>query len=238
MSILFSRLAVQSLKKAATLFGADCVLCGAAESGEVCADCTAALQRVGNACPRCAAVLCAFDEPCGACLRHPPAFDAARCAFTYRFPLERLVARYKYGGDVAIGKWLASQLANAVMNEPPPDLLVVPPLARERMHERGFNQALEIAKAVGRRLGLRVDAHVVRRARESAPQASLTRRERLANLRGAFRCDARLDGLDIAVVDDVMTTGATAEAMALALKAAGAARVRIWAVARTPEPGR
>src|SRR5512138_2783736 len=111
MSILFSGFAIQSLKKAAALFGADCVLCGAAGSGEVCADCSAALERVETACPRCAAVLSAFDDRCGACLHRPPAFDGARCAFIYRFPLERLVARYKYGGDVAIGKWLALELA-------------------------------------------------------------------------------------------------------------------------------
>ena len=238
MSILFPGLAIQSLKKAATLFGADCVLCGAAGSGQVCVDCTAALDRAEHACPRCAAVLPTAHERCGSCLQRPPAFDAVRCVFAYRFPLDRLVARYKYGGDVAIGKWLALELATAVADEPRPDLVVVPPLARGRMHERGFNQALEIAKVVGRRLGLRVAAHAVRRAREGAPQASLTRRERLVNLRGAFRCDARLEGLDIVVVDDVITTGATAEAMALALKGAGAARVRVWAVARTPQPGR
>lgn len=160
------------------------------------------------------------------------------CVFAYRFPLERLVARYKYGGDVALGKWLGLQLAERVRHEPRPRLLVVPPLARARMHRRGFNQALEIAKVVGRQLAVRVDANAVSRVREDVAQASLTRRERLANLRGAFRCDVRMDGADVAVVDDVMTTGATAEAMAAALKAAGAARVRIWAVARTPQPGR
>ena len=237
MSIFSRTSAIQALGKVAVLLEADCVLCSATGTGEVCDDCAASLERAPTACPRCAAVL-PIAQQCGRCITHPPTFDAATCVFTYRFPLERLVARYKYGGDVALGKWLALQLTHAVANEPRPDLLVVPPLARDRMHRRGFNQALEIAKVVGRRLALRVDARAVRRIREDVAQASLARRERLANLRGAFRCDGRLDGLDIAVVDDVMTTGATAEAMAIALKAAGAARVRIWAVARTPEPGR
>jgi predicted amidophosphoribosyltransferase len=111
-------------------------------------------------------------------------------------------------------------------------------VTRARLHERGFNPAGEIAKVVARTCGVRLDQGLVVRAREQAPQAGLTRRERLANLHGAFRCPSALPGRDVALVDDVMTTGATADAIARELKAAGAARVRVWALARTPEPGR
>jgi predicted amidophosphoribosyltransferase len=114
----------------------------------------------------------------------------------------------------------------------------VPPLGRARLRERGFNQALELAKALGRQLSVPVASRAVARVHEAAPQAGLTRAARRANLRGAFRCVTALRDADVAIVDDVITTGATAEAMAQALAAAGTRSVRVWAVARTPEPGR
>jgi ComF family protein len=147
------------------------------------------------------------------------------------------VQRFKYAGDLAIGRWLGRQLAERAAREAPPELLVAPPLTKARLRERGFNQALELAKVAGSRLGLRCSLHAVRRRHEAVPQAGLSRGARLANLRDAFECREPVRGLDVAVVDDVLTTGATAEAMARALHRAGAARVRVWAVARTPDPG-
>jgi ComF family protein len=237
MSIFSPARAIQALNYlAGSAIASDCLLCGAMGKGEVCEACDASFERVAQACPCCALPL-AESRRCGACLSHPPAFDAAIALFAYRFPLERLMHRFKYGGDLACGKWLASELASRVAHETPPQLLVVPPAARERLHRRGFNPAAEIAKVVARRARARLAPHLVRRVREQAPQAGLPRRERVANLRGAFVARTPLAGLDVVVVDDVMTTGATAEAMARALKDAGAATVRIWVVARTPEPG-
>jgi ComF family protein len=175
---------------------------------------------------------------CGQCLRHPPAFDAARAALLYRFPVDRLVLRFKACGDFAAGRWLAGELARATLHLDAPDLLVAPPLAASRLRERGFNQALELARAVGRARGIRVDARAMVKARETPLQASLDRRARLANLRDAFQVRAAVAGLHVAIVDDVMTTAATAEALAGALKQAGAAHVSAWVAARTPDPRR
>jgi ComF family protein len=122
--------------------------------------------------------------------------------------------------------------------EPGPQLIVVPPLSPARLRARGFNQALEIARVVGRRIGVEVSLDAVARRRETASQAALGRRERAANLRGAFACTRALADLDIALVDDVLTTGATADAIARVLKEAGARSVAVWAVARAPEPAR
>jgi ComF family protein len=174
---------------------------------------------------------------CGRCLRAAPAFDLARAAFEYRFPLDRLVQRLKFAGDLAVGRWLGQQLALAVQGEHA-DVLVVPPLARSRLRSRGFNQALELARVVGAARNIFVDPWAVGRIRDTTPQPGLGRRERSANLRGAFRAANTCRGAHVAIVDDVMTTGATAEAMAHALKHAGAASVSAWIVARTPEPGR
>jgi len=197
----------------------DCALCLAGTRGLVCAACEAGLGTDGALAWRAVA------------------FDEAIARFEYRFPLDRLVQRFKYGGDLAIGRWLAERLAERVREAARPDLLAVPPLGPARLRERGFNQALEIARTVGRRLGVPVDARAVARRRDTPPQASLDRRARVANLRGAFACGADVRGRHVAIVDDVLTTGATADAIARVLKAAGAERVSAWAVARAPDPG-
>jgi ComF family protein len=218
------------------LFGQDCLLCAAPSGDEVvCASCESSLPRLQACCPRCAAPL-PVAVLCGACQRSVPRFDAAACAFEYRFPVDRLVHRFKYAGDLATGRWLALQLAARTRHEPRPDLLVAAPLTPARLRSRGFNQAVEIAKPIARALRVRVAIAGVVRTRDTQPQPGLRRRERRANLRGAFRCDLRLSGEHVAVIDDVMTTGATADALAAALHGAGAGHVSIWAVARTPDP--
>jgi ComF family protein len=173
-------------------------------------------------------------EACGRCVRRPPEIEAAAAAFEYRFPVDRVVQRFKFGGDLAAGRWLGLQLAHAVGMAPRPDLLVAPPLAAARLRERGFNQALELAKVVAAERGVRLDPWVVERVRATAPQPGLGGRARRENLRGAFACRGALDGAHVAIVDDVMTTGATADAMARALRDAGASRIDAWVVARTP----
>ena len=190
----------------------------------------------------CALCLAPADAlVCGACLASLPRDDAHStrtvAAFEYRFPADRLVQRFKFAGDLAIGRWLALQLASRVRGEPRPDLLVCPPLTRGRLIERGFNQSVEIARVVGRELGLRHAPRALRKVRETAPQHGLGRRERKANLRGAFRCERPLRGLRVAIVDDVITTGATADALAAVLRGSGARDVVVWALARAPRPG-
>jgi len=187
---------------------------------------------------------------CGACARRlvpcvPDAFlacapidgiDDGAAAFDYRFPLDRLVHRFKFAGDLATGRWLSLQLAEAICERARPDVLVAPPLTDASLRARGFNQAIEIAKVVGARVECRVDLDCIVKVRDTPPQPGLTGRARRRNLRGAFRCERSFDGLHVAVVDDVITTGATMAAVAEALRGRGAARVSAWAVARTPGP--
>jgi len=215
---------------------ADCLFCGAASDSAACAACVDALPRIARPCPRCGLAL---EErgPCGRCVQRVPPFDAVAARFAYRFPIDRAVLRFKFAGDLAMGRWLALELAAHVEGRERPQLLVAPPTTRERLARRGFDPALEVARRIGRRLGVKCDPGAVARLRDTAHQPGLTRRSRRANLRGAFRCTRDLRGLHVAVVDDVVTSGATAEAMAIALREAGAARVEVWAVARTPQPG-
>ena len=243
MSIFSARAAEQLPAKQAVaaawgrLFGQDCTLCGSGTRGELlCAACEQGLPRVASACVRCALPLRGAPA-CGSCLRHPPRFDAAVAAFDYRFPVDRMVQRFKQAGDLAVGAWLARALARRCAQRQRPDVLVVPPLTARRLRERGFNQAAELARTVGHELGIARDVRALRRLRDAAPQKALGARERRANLRGAFHCGARFDGMRVALVDDVLTTGATGEAITHLLKAAGAIHVEVWAVARTPAPG-
>jgi ComF family protein len=173
---------------------------------------------------------------CGACERALPAYGDGDCLapFEYRYPVDRLVRRFKFAGDLALGRWLALRLAAGVRHVPPPDLLIAPPLAPRRLRERGFNQALEVAKIVGMELDIDVALDALEKRVETASQPGLTRRERHRNLRGAFAATRRFDGLHVAIVDDVVTTGATSGILEGVLRGAGARQVSLWALARTP----
>lgn len=239
LSIGSDAFSIRALKKAAVARGAevlgeDCALCGArAHRSLVCDECAADLPWLRECCKSCALPL-PHGGTCCECLRRPPAFEGAMAAFEYRFPIDRLVHRFKFGGDLAIGRWLGEQLAARVRGHGAPDLLVAPPLSPRALRSRGFNQAVELAKAVGGVLGFRAEVAALRKLRETAPQRTLGRRSRQSNLRGAFACELDVRGAHVAIVDDVITTGATAGSVAEALRRAGAASVRLWAAARAP----
>jgi ComF family protein len=212
----------------------DCALCGArCERDVICADCEAALPWLRGACDMCAAPLI-HGVTCGDCLRRRPPIDASIAVFEYRYPLDRLVLRFKSSGDFALGRWLSRHLAERVRSAPRADCIVAVPLAHARLRERGFNQSMEIARRIARRLRVPLIAAGVEKVRATHAQQGLSRRERRANLRGAFRCTRSFADLHVALVDDVVTTGATAEAVARELRRAGAARICVWALARTP----
>jgi ComF family protein len=171
-------------------------------------------------------------QVCGECLSRPPRFARIAVAVSYRFPVDSAILRLKYAADLAVAEPLAALLAEQLAHQPPPDLLVPMPLARSRLRERGFNQALEIARGLSDRLNLRLAIDVCRRTRNTPPQAGLPWDERRRNDRGAFGCSKDLTGTRIAVVDDVLTTGATLDELAGTLLRAGAAEVVGWVIAR------
>lgn len=158
-------------------------------------------------------------------------------AFDYRFPLDRLVHRFKFAGDLAVGDYLGAALAESVAGRPRPDLVLPSPASVARLRERGFNPAAVLARRVARELEVPWHPGILRKVRHTPPQTGLARSSRARNLRGAFRCEG-VEGLRVAVVDDVTTTGATLEALARELRSAGAVRVEGWVVARTPPPGK
>lgn len=185
--------------------------------------------------------VCAIPGPtgdlCGRCLDRPPHFDRVVAPFMYEFPTTVLIRGLKYRGNLACARPLASALAEALDEEPYPDLVIPMPLTRTRLASRGFNQAMEIARRVATEFGLDISLDICRRTRDSAPQAALPWKQRATNVRNAFACDEDVSGKVVAVVDDVLTTGATLNELALALKCRGAREVIGWIAARTPAPG-
>ena len=195
--------------------------------------CTREMPVIDEACPRCA-LASPRNLVCGACLAKPPPFDATIAAWRYAFPADRLLQSFKYAGVLALAEPLASALAEAIerRNALRPDVLVAMPLSARRQRERGFNHAHEIARRLSTRLRIPL-AQLLCRTRDAPPQAGLTLRERARNVRDAFEASAGIAGRTVAIVDDVMTTGATLRAAARAARRAGAVRVDAWVVART-----
>ena len=216
-----------------------CALCnGAAGAALLCSACRASLPRVQRPCRACALPAPDGEEVCGACRGRPPPFWATHAAWVYAFPVDRLVQALKYHGRLAYAEPLADALARAVAGSRAaalPDAVVALPLSRSRQRERGFNQAHEIALRVASALGVPLVAGLAR-ARDAPPQATLAWSARAANVRGAFVGHPRLAGRRIAIVDDVMTTGATLAEAAGAARRAGATSVQAWVVARTLPP--
>jgi len=231
-------LADAARKIASMFFGGSCFLCrGAAARGAVlCAPCLADLPRLGEPrCPRCA-LPSEAGALCGRCLAHPPRYDATFAALEYRFPADVLVHALKFRGELALAPLLAGFLAAEIPAGEWVDLVMPVPLSAARMRERGYNQAMEIARALRPRSDARLTPTLCTRVRDTPVQTELPWAERARNVRNAFQCGRALDGMVVAVIDDVMTTGATLDAIATALKRAGAERVVNWVVARTLPP--
>lgn len=224
-------MAFRPLRRLRALLEQDCILC-AAPSGDApfCAGCALDLPPLGEACPRCAGPG-PGGAVCGRCLADPPSFDATVALWRYGFPVDRLVLALKYGGRLPLARAFGAALAARVAGRQV-DAVVPMPLAPPRLRERGFNQAMEIARALARETGATVASDRVVRVRDTPPQADLPRDARVANVRGAFACAGAVAGESLALLDDVMTTGASLEELAATLKRAGAARVECWVVAR------
>lgn len=238
----------------------ECLLCaGPSLHAPVCVECCDSLPTLpANHCPQCAMPV-ATAENCGRCTACPPHFDATHAVFRYAKPGDRLITALKYSHRLPAAAFLAKQLVQSLQRPralpvrhdglhagircAPPgidtsivasvDVVIGLPLHPQRLARRGFNQSVEIGRRAAKALNIPFSTDLVLRHRYTQPQADLPLKHRRANVRGAFSCPERLAGRRIAVVDDVMTSGATLDEVARTLKRAGAVRVENWVLART-----
>jgi len=219
-----------------------CVLCGGPCGAVcICTGCRKDLPWHGPHCRRCGLPLGSDrDEVCGVCIRRPPPFTRTVCPLRYDFPADRLVQAFKFKRQLAAGRVLSHLLCEAVtqLDAQLSDMLIPVPLHRWRMFTRGFNQAGEMAAYAGRVFQVQVLAGALRRRRNTPAQSGLSRRQRRRNLYQAFDWHGGVKpGRHVALIDDVMTTGATLAECARVLKRAGAKRVDVWVAARAVRAG-
>lgn len=216
-----------------------CLLCGArgAQGRDLCAGCGGDLLPNRPCCPRCALPLAVAAPACGECLDAEPPFAAAWVPFRYAHPLDLLEARFKFSADLAAGRVLASLMLERLAADGPtrPQLIVPVPLHPTRLGQRGYNQALELARPLARATGIPLRHDLLRRVRATPAQTGLDAKARRKNLRDAFEvAPAQALPAHVVLFDDVMTTGATLREAARSLRRAGVQRVDAWALARAP----
>lgn len=216
-----------------------CIVCDGPGSGsrELCEGCRRSLVSNVVCCSRCALPLPATTPLCGQCQTRPPPWHDVWVPFVYAWPLDVLESRFKFSGSLAAGRELATCWLSSGVPPVIPELLVPVPLHTSRLRQRGYNQALELARPLARHLGLPVAHDVLGRARATGAQTELDAATRATNVRAAFAVKRVPAQKHVAIVDDVMTTGSTLAECARVLLAAGVERVDVWALARTPLPG-
>jgi ComF family protein len=220
------------------IYPAHCLLCDAAgESGrDLCAACLAELPHNPVACRLCALPLAAHDEGvCGLCLKLSAPLDGSIIPFRYAAPLDHLLLGLKFSQQLVNARLLGALMADAISErvDQLPDCIIPVPLHHSRLRERGYNQALELARPVAERLGVPLREGLVLRLKHTAAQSTLEKKERHRNIRGAFTVRGELPA-HIAILDDVVTTGSTVNELARVLRKAGAKKVVVWACARVP----
>ena len=214
-----------------------CAVCRAWPAQPVCEACVSRFAQPEARCRRCAIAVPAGVVECGRCLGTPPPLDACYAAVSYQYPWSGLVAQYKFNGQAGWARAFATLMRSTPWVEPAleqADVVLPMPLSAQRLSERGFNQALLLARALAPG---KTDSGLLLRVKHTPTQTALDRQERAANVKGAFAVQpmraAELRGKRLVLVDDVMTSGASLFSAAATLRQAGAASVAAVVLART-----
>lgn len=225
--------------------GGNCQVCRRwSDHGAFCLACVQRHAPLRVRCDGCAVEVPGGVRRCGACLRQPPPQSRTVAALDYAFPWDGLIHRFKYRDAPELARPFADRLFGALETAwatglARPDLLLPVPLTRSRLRERGYNQAWELTRRIGRRAALPARVDLLARVLDGPSQQGHSREQRLRQVHGAYAvasgAAAPLKGRRVALIDDVMTTGATAESAAGTLLRAGAAEVQVWVLARTPD---
>ena len=237
---LYSRLVADNVRRGcAALFPSLCILCRGPAIFYICLGCWQDLPSLAHCCQQCAQILPIKQQSslkCGTCLKQKPHFDRTYALFPYVSPISDIIIKLKFQQKLhyaqALGKLLAAAIPDWYKIDALPDLIMPVPLHALRLRERGFNQALEIARPISKTLHLPIDKFGVRRTKPTLAQSSLPSLKRKQNMADAFTTQRRYTGKTIAIIDDVMTTGHTVSALSRLLKEQGAKRIDVWCCAR------
>lgn len=213
-----------------------CILCKQFHKGTlaVCAPCIALMPQLGAACQYCADPLPDREHLiCGRCIKKPPYVDRSFIAYKFEEPLRTLLHRFKYHNGLYLASFLSHLILHAAQQQPnKPQCLIPVPMHPQRIKQRGFNQAAVLAQALAQKLQIPCALNYCQKIINTAPQASLDREQRQKNLRHAF--SARQHPYQhVALIDDLLTTGATTNELAFTLKKTGVQQVDVWCCART-----
>ncbi|PSJ18045.1 ComF family protein [Nitrosomonas supralitoralis] len=211
----------------------NCILCGIPTNQDFCEPCILDLPQLPyNHCPVCLWPV-PTSEICGACLNKPPAFTRTIATLRYAFPVDALIRALKYQANLSLASILGNLLIKKLkITNIIPDVIIPMPLHPIRLRERGFNQAMEISRHISKPMGIVVLPDSCTRIKHTPSQAGLPWKDRQKNIRNAFKCKIDLSGKHVALVDDVMTTGATLNELAQVLRQHGAIEISNWVIAR------
>ncbi len=218
------------------LFPYACLLCRKTSNTALCSECVKELPWLGSACPICAAPL-ATDAICGQCQLRKPLFDRTICLARYQLPVSYLIKQFKFHQGLAYGR-ACSQLLTAKLQEyyrhhTLPEVIIPIPLAKARLRQRGFNQAVELAKPIGKQLHIPLDYKSCLRTRNTLPQTDIAAKARKQNVSDVFAMHNKNHYTHVALIDDVMTTGHTVNECSRVLRQTGIQTIDVWCIART-----
>jgi len=227
-------------KLLAYLLPRTCILCKHASdrAQDLCSQCLTSLPILAPGCVYCATPLSVEGEAiCGTCLQQPPPYERLFALFAYQAPITQWIMELKFHERLIhaqiLGELMATALQTWYLDKPLPECIIPIPLHNKRLHERGFNQALELARPIAKTLGLALNFTSCQRVKSTQAQARLIRKQRTQNMKNAFKIQGLEKIRSVAVVDDVTTTGQTLQAFCQALKQAGVAQIDVWCCAKT-----
>jgi len=217
------------------LLSTPCLLCGThTNQVSICTSCAHSLPQLAHVCQRCALPI-PLGKHCGQCLIKPPIRHLTFCLYSYQSPIDQLIAALKYHDQLSVSDFFAQQFLTQLKanNHPMPACLIPIPLHPKRLRHRGYNQSAELAKTLSKQLNIPYDDRTLIRIKNTRPQTSLPYSQRKKNIHSAFKCQNQSLPNHIALIDDVLTTGHTADMAAKTLIQNGVKKVELWTIART-----